>query len=317
MIAKGEAISEMHNPFYVYGGNGIGKTHLLSAIANEAVSGEALYFNIADLEVGYDKALKPNKAGMFFRWLQSHDILIIDDIQNCYDNKQLQREIGVTIDRYTSSGRFIVISGDEKPLDLKNIDDWLKSRLAGGITVELKIGSSSERKEIITRSLGEDAIPEDVIDHLASKIDDNIRQLKATAKQVVASCSILDETIDISKADSVINENKRNQSATERFGNEKRNDIRGREMEDLSNDTDIKRAEQFKRMMDDAETEEEQALALQIALGERVRQLREEKNGDPRVLVRLERALELIREGKTEMAIQCMSSKLESTSNVS
>lgn len=316
MIAKGDAESDVHNPFYIYGGSGVGKTHLLSAIANDAVQREAIYFNVVDLEIGYDGASKPDKTSMFFRWLQSHDILVIDDIQNCRENTKLQKEIGITLDRYISSGRFIVISGDVKPQEL-NLDDWLSSRLAGGITVELKIGKKSERSEILSRSLNDKKIPDDVIDYIASRIDTNIRQLKAAAKQLIASSSILDEPITVKKAEEIIDDNKRSQEKTQNVDIISERLINKKPPEDLSGDRNRIRAEQFKKMMDDAETEEEQALALQIALGERVRQLREEKGSDPRVLVRLERALELIREGKTELAIQCMASKMEDSSNIS
>lgn len=316
MIARGEAESEVHNPFYVYGGSGVGKTHLLSAVANDPVRGEAVFFNVVDLEIGYEGSLRPDQTSMFFRWLQSHDLLVIDDIQNCRENRRLQKEIGITVDRYVSSGRFIVISGDVKPQDL-NVDDWLKSRLAGGITVELKIGKKSERREILSRSINDKKIPEDVIDYLASKIDNNIRQLKAAAKQLVASSSILDEPITIEKAEEIINDSKKSQEKTENINIVSGSLIKKRIPGDLSRDLNRQRAEQFKKMMDDAETEEEQALALQIALGERVRQLREEKDSDPRVLVKLERALELIREGKTDLAIQCMSFKAGDSTNIS
>jgi len=128
----------LFNPLYIHAGVGLGKTHLLQAVAGMAQAGgrRVLYLTAEKFTFGFVAALKNQTAIAFKEALRNIDLLIIDDLQ-FLQGKQTQAEFCHTLNALIDAGRQIVVAGDRPPSDLENLDERVRSRLAGGLTVEI------------------------------------------------------------------------------------------------------------------------------------------------------------------------------------
>lgn len=299
IVATKSPLNLPYNPLYIYADVGLGKTHLLSAIANEAKDRVTLLANTADLVAECERASRFHSAAELREWLISSEILLLDDVQLCEAREELQLELFSILNHMTRSGRWLVISSDVPPNHLEGVESRLLSRLGGGVIVSLQMGDRAERIEMLRHFLQERIVPEDVLDYLAESVTDNVRQLKASVSQLLAVAENADSEVTMEMAKEIAFMMERPPQAQQEMG------LQSTLYQSASPDeTDTSRptAERFKEMLAAAETEEEQALALQIAVGERIRQIRRNKN-DPATLGRLEQALELLREGNTQEAI--------------
>lgn len=292
-----------YNPLYIYAEIGLGKTHLLSAIANAAGNKKVLLVNTADLEMEYERARREEARAELSQWLTTFEILLIDDIQLCEGCEELQRSLFSVVNHMSKAHRWIVISSDVAPTRLAGVEDRLISRLGGGVIVNLHMGDRLERSGFVKHFIGNRSIPEEVIDFLADNVTDNIRRLKASVAQLLtlAEGSRTGPTIDLARLAVGLPENTHPEEPTaERFIEEFQAEVK-------SPTPSTPPSDRFKAMLAEADTEEEQALALQIALAERIRQLRNEET-DPQALRKLEQAIDFLREGKMEEAIRCINS---------
>jgi hypothetical protein len=312
-----------YNPLYIYGDIGLGKTHLLSAIANAARDKKVLLVNIADLETEQERAERLKSRAELREWLVSADILLVDDIQLCEGREDIQRALFSVLNHMTKAQRWVVISSDVPPTRLAGVESRLLSRLRGGVIVGLQMGDGRERRNLLRLFLDERSMPEDVVDYLADHITDDVRRLKAAVTQLLTLHEGAQTPLTIDMAQAVVplpegvhestkapepaspdHKSPGPQSSTDidvqvsRFENA----LAGME----GKDRDASATRLLKKMLASAESKEEESLALQIALGERIRQLRNEK-GDPKAIQQLEQALELLREGRMEEAIRCVS----------
>ncbi len=304
VLALREDSPSIYNPVYIYSEVGMGKTHLLSAIANASKGRHPIIINIADLEVEFERARRLNLRAELRQELISAGILLLDDLQLCEGNAEIQLELFAVLNHIIKEGNSVVISSDVPPTRLTNVESRLMSRLGGGVILELQMGDIAERIEMLQRLLGPAQMPEEVINYLAQHAANNVRQLKAVVQQLLAmSCNLeMDVTVDMVRglvplpADfSPPPADPRSKSIEDPVPNQKA---------DISAEAG---AERFKEMFIEAETIEEQALALQISLMERLRQLRGEE-GNSENIKQLEATLNLLRDGKFEEAIKCMES---------
>ncbi len=292
-----------YNPLYFYGDIGLGKTHLLSAIGNAARDKEALLVNTADLETELERAERLKSRAELREWLSSVEILLVDDIQLCEGREDVQRDLFSVLNHMTKAQRWVVISSDVPPTRLAGVESRLLSRLRGGVIVSLQMGDGNERRDLIRHFMHEHPMPEDVVDYLADNITDNVRRLKAAVAQLLTLHEGAQTPLTIDMAQVVV---PLPLVASPVAGARETVSLCNGSGGPQSTTNTDSRVSRFKEMLAGAESEEEQSLALQIALGERVRQLRNEK-GDPKAIQQLEHALELLREGKIEEAIRCVS----------
>lgn len=325
-----------YNPIYIYADVGLGKTHLLNAIANAASEKSLLKLNTADLELELDRALRYGKRAELRSKLTSVDILLVDDIQLCEGREEFQRELFSVLNHMTRDHRWVVITSDVSPTDLAGIEKRLLTRLAGGVIVGLQMGDRDERINFVRQCFGERDVSHEVVTHLAECVTDNFRRLKAAVTQLLAACELGREEITLESARlitgpvepavSTASASDVREPWSENYADEadayveptipaehekdlweppvyEAHTSRPHAPKDLSESAAVR----FKEMLAEAETEAEQALALQIALGERIRQLRKE-GADSEAVKRLEEALGLVREGKTEDAVRLISS---------
>ncbi len=291
-----------YNPLYLYGDIGLGKTHLLSAIANTTREKQALLVNTADLEAELQRAQRLKLRAELRQWLISVDILLIDDIQLCEGREDLQRDIFSIVSYMTKAHRWVVISSDVPPTRLAGVESRLLSRLEGGVIVSLQMGDKAERCNFVKHFLNERSMSHEVIDYLAGNVTDNVRRLKAVVTQLLTLHETVDEPLTVELVRSLVPGTKPLTSHKEPAS---KNVVSGK-IEQPPAPKEVSRVNRFKEMLAGAESEAEQALALQIALGERVRELRN-TSGDQESIRQLENALSLLRDGKLEEAIRCIS----------
>lgn len=277
----------MYNPLYIYGEVGMGKTHLLSAIANRAQARRAVLMNVADLDAELEYAERLRARAELRRWLSDADVLLIDDIQLCKGREDVQRELFALFNRALRERRSLVIASDVPPTRLRDVENRLLSRLGSGVMLGLQLGDKAARLEILRRFLAGRWLADEVLDYLAEHVTDNVRRLKGAAAQLLATQERIGAPADLTLARAVV---------------PLESDLRTSRLLPPPDAEAVEPGLRFKEMLAGAETEEEQALALQIALGERARELRA-SNGSEELLQRLERALALLREGKRDQAL--------------
>jgi chromosomal replication initiator protein len=129
----------MFNPLYIHAGVGLGKTHLLQAIAwagNASAERKVLYLTAEKFMYGFVSALRAQNALAFKEALRAIDVLVIDDLQ-FLQGKSTQAEFCHTLNALIDSGRQVVIAADRPPSDLESLEERVRSRLAGGLVVEM------------------------------------------------------------------------------------------------------------------------------------------------------------------------------------
>ena len=169
----GAAIRVMFNPLYIHAGVGLGKTHLLQAVTWAGNSGnerKVLYLTAEKFMYGFVAALKTQTALAFKEALRGIDVLVIDDLQ-FLQGKSTQAEFCHTLNALIDAGRQVVIAADRPPSDLESLDDRVRSRLAGGLVVEmgslgeeLRLGILKSRVAAARAHHASFDVPEQVLD---------------------------------------------------------------------------------------------------------------------------------------------------------
>jgi chromosomal replication initiator protein len=194
LARRGEPV--MFNPLYVHAGVGLGKTHLLQAIAwagNGIADRKVLYLTAEKFMYGFVAALKSQTALAFKEALRGIDVLVIDDLQ-FLQGKSTQVEFCHTLNALIDAGRQVVIAADRPPSDLESLDDRVRSRLAGGLVVEMGSLEEELRLEILkSRAAAARAhhpgfdVPAPVLAFVAKTITHNGRDLDGALNRLLAS----------------------------------------------------------------------------------------------------------------------------------
>jgi len=202
----------LYNPLYVHAGVGLGKTHLLHAIAHETTAqGRRVIYLTADrFMYGFVSALKAQTALNFKERLRGIDLLVIDDVQ-FLQGKSIQQEFCHTLNALIDSGRQIVIAADRPPTDLESLDERVKSRLAGGLVVEMGPLDEGLRVKIIEARIasarqhqpGFDVSPS-VISYVAKTIVSNGRDLDGAVNRLLAHSTLTGGTMTVEAAEIAI-----------------------------------------------------------------------------------------------------------------
>jgi len=185
----------MFNPLYIHAGVGLGKTHLLQAITwagNVAGERKVLYLTAEKFMYGFVSALRTQTALAFKEALRGIGVLVIDDLQ-FLQGKSTQAEFCHTLNALIDAGRQVVIAADRPPSDLESLDDRVRSRLAGGLVVEmgslgeeLRLGILKSRVAAARAHHATFDVPEAVLDYLARTITHNGRDLEGAINRLLA-----------------------------------------------------------------------------------------------------------------------------------
>ena len=194
------------NPLMVYGGVGLGKTHLAQAIGNEItqnISGkEVIYVPAEKFTQQFIESVKVNKIQQFQNFYNKIDILILDDVQFLAGREKTQEIFFHIFNHLHQNGKQIIMTSDCPPKDLKGLEERLLSRFKWGLTADLQQPDFETRIAIIHKKMQSDGIhiPENVIEYLAYSVDTNVRELEGVLISLIAHASLMKKDIDLELA---------------------------------------------------------------------------------------------------------------------
>ena len=195
-----------YNPLYISGGVGLGKTHLLNAIGLELQNDNNVMFISAErFMYHFIKSIKKNDMVNFKDFFRKSSVFIIDDIQFISGKESLQEEFFHTFNSLMDKGSQIIISSDRHPMKLDRVQERIKSRLAGGLVVDIDVPDFELKAEIIKKKIEEIQsqfkeninLSDDVINYIASECKTNIRELIGVLNRVIAFSRVHNKSLDI------------------------------------------------------------------------------------------------------------------------
>ena len=204
-VAKKPGVTSF-NPLMLYGGVGLGKTHLVQAIGNEIKGNLAdrfvLYVSSEKFTNQFIEALKNNKIQEFQNFYMQVDVLIIDDVQFLAGKERTQEIFFHIFNHLHQAGKQIIMTSDCPPRDLKGLQERLLSRFKWGLTADLQQPDYETRIAIIQRKMQADGIhiPDNVLEYLAYSVDTNIRELEGVLISLIAHASLSRVEIDLELA---------------------------------------------------------------------------------------------------------------------
>ena len=210
-IAESEDIA--FNPVVIYGGVGLGKTHLMHAIAwkirETNPNRKVVYLSAEKFMYQFVRALRQQETMVFKEQFRSADVLMVDDVQFIAGKNSTQEEFFHTFNALVDQNKQIIVSSDRSPADLEGIEERLRSRLGWGIvgeihqtTYELRLGILQSKADDIKNCI----VPKNIIEFLAHKITSNVRELEGALKRLVAHSQLVGRPVSIDSAHDVLHD---------------------------------------------------------------------------------------------------------------
>ena len=211
-LAVAESPGEIYNPLFIYGGAGLGKTHLMHSIAHFIIENEpnkhVLYVTSETFTNELIDALKIGKNGnelsmtTFREKYRNNDVLLIDDIQFIIGKESTQEEFFHTFNHLHGAGKQIIISSDKPPKDIETLEDRLRTRFEWGLLADISAPDYETRMAILKNKIELDHlevyhIPDDVLQYIANNIKSNIRELEGSLNKLIALAKLVNKPIDI------------------------------------------------------------------------------------------------------------------------
>ena len=199
-LAPGEPTA---NPFFLYGGTGLGKTHLLHAIGNGILANKpnarVLYIHANNFMQHMVKAMRDNKMDQFKKFYRSLDALLVDDIQFFAEKEKTQEEFFHIFNSLFETGRQIILTSDRYPKEIEKIEERLKSRFGWGLTTAIEPPDLETRVAILLKKAEEHnmELPEEVAFFIAQRLRTNVRELEGALNRVKAMQDFKGGHIDI------------------------------------------------------------------------------------------------------------------------
>jgi len=200
------------NPLFLYGGVGLGKTHLMHAVAwairENAVSRSVAYMSAEKFMYQFIAALRSQKTMDFKEKLRAVDVLMIDDLQFLIGKDNTQEEFFHTFNALVDAGKQIVVSADKSPSDLSGIEDRLRTRLGCGMVADLHATTYELRLSILQSkaAVAQVEIPPKVLELLAHKITANVRELEGALNRLVAHANLFGRSVTLDAAQEVLHD---------------------------------------------------------------------------------------------------------------
>jgi len=206
-----EAEGMPFNPLYIYGSVGLGKTHLMHAMAKslrEKGKGEVVYLSAEKFMYEFVKALRSNDSMSFKDKLRGVDVLMIDDIQFIAGKESTQEEFFHTFNALVDNGKQIIIAGDRAPMDLEGLDERLRSRMGWGLVADIRPSTLELRLNIVKHKAAMMNLPltEDVSVFLANKITSNIRELEGALNRLAVQADMSGEATTMETATDILSD---------------------------------------------------------------------------------------------------------------
>ena len=202
-----------YNPLYICGGVGLGKTHLLNAIGLELQSNNNVMFISAErFMYHFIKSIKKNDMVNFKDFFRKSSVFIIDDIQFISGKESLQEEFFHTFNSLLEKGSQIIISADRAPMKLDRVQDRIKSRLSGGLVVDIETPDLELKTKIIKKKIDEIQnqfkeiinLNDEIINYIASETKTNIRELIGVLNRVIAFSRVHNKELSINDCKNIL-----------------------------------------------------------------------------------------------------------------
>jgi chromosomal replication initiator protein len=209
-VAVAESPAKAYNPLFIYGSSGLGKTHLLHAIGHYATTlGNAKsvrYVSTEEFTNDFINSLRDDKTSAFQRRYRDVDILLIDDIQFLENRERTQEEFFHTFNTLHNTNKQIVITSDRSPRQLATLEDRLRTRFEWGLLADIQPPDLETRIAILQKKAAQErlAVPSDVLEFIASRIADSIRELEGALIRVTAFASLNRSVVDLALAEEVL-----------------------------------------------------------------------------------------------------------------
>jgi chromosomal replication initiator protein len=185
-----------YNPLFLYGGVGIGKTHLIQAVGNAVLANNSnarvVYVSSEQFLQEFVDALRYKKNTDFADFYRGADVLIVDDVQFIAGKEKVQEEFFHTFNALHQASKQIIISSDRPPRDITTLEERLRSRFVWGMSIDMQTPDFETRCAILqikSQTHGID-LPTDVVDYLATNVQTNIRELEGALNQLLAFCEM-------------------------------------------------------------------------------------------------------------------------------
>jgi chromosomal replication initiator protein len=209
-VAVAESMAKSYNPLFLYGGSGLGKTHLMHAIGNYVLTqmshANVMYVPSEKFTNELINAIKDDKNIEFRNRYRSVDLLLLDDVQFISRKERTQEEFFHTFNTLYDAGKQIVITSDKKPSEIPLLEERLKSRFEWGLTADIQPPDFETRIAILRKKaqIQEIHVPDDIMTYIAEIIPSNIRKLEGALNRVIAYSSITDYNLSLPLAEEAL-----------------------------------------------------------------------------------------------------------------
>jgi chromosomal replication initiator protein len=208
-----ESPGTKYNPFFIYGGTGLGKTHLIQAVGNSIKekypNKKVHYMTLEKFATDFINSLQNNKANSFKEKYRKYDLLIIDDIQFIGKMEKIQEELFHTFNTFYENNKQIIFSSDKHPNYIPELADRLKSRFAAGMIVDISEPEYESRVAILKVKLREINVEleEELIEYVASSVQGNIRELEGSLNLIVCQYRLKNKPLTLMEVKSLLKNN--------------------------------------------------------------------------------------------------------------
>ena len=198
------------NPLFIYGGSGVGKTHLACAIGHQVQAlhpqARVLYVSANTFKLQYQDARKDNRIPDFLNFYQSVDVLIVDDIQYFAGLKGTQDTFFHIFNYLQQSRKQLILTSDRPPIELKDIEERLLTRFKWGLAAEISRPDYQLRKDILLSKMRRDGITlsDEIVDFIAVNVKDSVRDLEGILASLLAHSTLTDKEIDLALTEQVV-----------------------------------------------------------------------------------------------------------------